>query len=327
MANVLGIDIGHESLKLVLMSGKKIKKTVVAEMPENLVKNGVVVSQETMGEFLRMTMKENGISAGKAALLMSGDRVYVRNVTMPLMTGEQLLYNLPYEFRDYITEELKDYMFDYAVRSVNEEERTMEVLAAAVPKELMETNRAMLRKAGLKLTKAAPLISAYRALIKHYEKNNEQRDYCLLDLGYQSIRMDVFHSTEYLTTHVLDTGLSTVESMMAETLGVDEHIAHTYLMTNHKDCQDSDDCKNAFTNIAVELMRTMNFLRYSMQDNNLDEIWVCGGGANISNLKAAIGEQLDMPVHSAWDKFIGITNENVEEGDSVLHAMGILQDM
>ncbi|MCR5544999.1 MAG: pilus assembly protein PilM [Lachnospiraceae bacterium] len=327
MANVLGIDIGHESLKLVLVSGKKIKKTVVAEMPENLVKNGIVVSQETMGEFLRETMKANGISAGKAALVMMGERVYIRNVTMPLMTGDQLLYNLPYEFRDYITEELKDYIFDYAVRSVNEEERTIDVLAAAVPKELIESSRAMLRKAGLKLAKAAPLISSYRALIREYETKNETRDYCILNLGYQSIRMDVFHGEEYLTTHVLDTGLSTVERMMAETMGVDEHIAHTYLITNHKDCQDSDECKNAFTNIAVELMRTMNFLRYSMQDNNLDEIWVCGGGANISNLKAAIAEQLDMPVYSAWEKFCQDANKNVEEGDSLLQAMGILQDM
>ena len=327
MANLLGIDIGHERLKLVLLSGKKVKKSVVEEMPENLVKNGVVVSQETMGEFLRETMKKHGISASKAAMVLAGERVYVRNVTMPLMTSEQLLYNLPYEFRDYITEELKDYIFDYAMRSVNEEERTMEVLAAAVPKELIDDYRAMLRKAGLKLVKAAPLVSSYRALIKDYEAVHDVRDYCILNLGYQSIRMDVFHGTEYLTTHVLDTGLNTVDAILAESLGVDEHIAHTYLLTNHQNCQDSDECKNAFTNIAVELMRTMNFLRYSMQDNNLDEMWLCGGGANIANLRNAISEQLDMPVFSAWNKFCGTENGQVEEGDSLLQAMGILQDV
>lgn len=326
MANVLGIDIGHDRLKLVLLSNGKVKKTVVVETPENLVKNGVVVSQETMGEFLRETMKENGISASQAAYVLNGERVYVRNVTMPLMTSEQLLYNLPYEFRDYITEELKDYFFDFAMRSVNEEERTMEVLAAAVPKQLIDDVRNVLRKAGLKLVKAAPLLSAYRGLIGEYEKTHETRDYCLLNLGYQSIRMDVFHGTEYLTTHVLDIGLKSIDGILAESMGVDEHIAHTYLLNNYKDCQDSDECKNAFVNMAVELMRTMNFLRYSMQDNNLDEIWVCGGGATIKNLRDAIGEHLDMPVYSAWEKFLGSEYQK-EEGDSLLHAMGILKDM
>lgn len=325
MANVVGIDIGHDRLKLVQISNGKIKKTVVVETPENLVKNGVVVSIETMGEFLRETMKENGINASQAALVLNGERVYVRNVTMPLMTSEQLLYNLPYEFRDYITEELKDYLFDFGMRSVNEEERTMDVFAAAVPKQLIEDDRALLRKAGLKLVKAAPLLSAYRGLIKDYEKTHETRDYCILNLGYQSIRMDVFHGTEYLTTHVLDTGLSTLDAILSESMGVDEHIAHTYLLTNYKDCQDSDECKNAFVNMAVELMRTMNFLRYSMQDVNLDEIWVCGGGAEIENLRNAIAEQLDTPVYRAWEKFM--PEENNKEGDSLLHAMGILKDM
>ena len=168
MANVVGIDIGHDRLKLVQISNGKIKKTVVVDTPENLVKNGVVVSIETMGEFLRETMKENGINASQAALVLNGERVYVRNVTMPLMNSEQLLYNLPYEFRDYITEELKDYLFDFGMRSVNEEERTMDVFAAAVPKQHIEDDRALLRKAGLKLVKAAPLLSAYRGLIKDY---------------------------------------------------------------------------------------------------------------------------------------------------------------
>ena len=325
MANVVGIDIGHDRLKLVQISNGKIKKTVVVDTPENLVKNGVVVSIETMGEFLRETMKENGINASQAALVLNGERVYVRNVTMPLMNSEQLLYNLPYEFRDYITEELKDYLFDFGMRSVNEEERTMDVFAAAVPKQHIEDDRALLRKAGLKLVKAAPLLSAYRGLIKDYEKTHETRDYCILNLGYQSIRMDVFHGTEYLTTHVLDTGLSTLDAILSESMGVDEHIAHTYLLTNYKDCQDSDECKNAFANMAVELMRTMNFLRYSMQDVNLDEIWVCGGGAEIENLRNAIAEQLDTPVYRAWEKFM--PGENNKEGDSLLHAMGILKDM
>ena len=326
MANVLGIDIGHDRLKLVQLSGGKMKKSVVVETPENVVKNGVVVSIETMGEFLRETMKEHGISASQAAFVLNGERVYVRNVTMPLMTSEQLLYNLPYEFRDYITEELKDYYFDYAVRSINEEEGTMDVFAASVPKQLIEETRSMLRKAGLKLTKAAPLHSAYRGLISAYEKSHETRDYCILNLGYQSIRMDVFHGMEYLTTHVLDIGLKSIDSILAESMGVDEHIAHTYLLTNYKNCQDNDECKNAFTNMAVELMRTMNFLRYSMQDSNLDEIWVCGGGANIKNLRDAIAEQLDMPVYSAWEKFCAGESQ-MEEGDSLLQAVGILKDM
>lgn len=37
-------------------------------------------------------------------VLNTGDH-FVRSVTLPLMTEQQLRYNLPYEFRDFLTEE------------------------------------------------------------------------------------------------------------------------------------------------------------------------------------------------------------------------------
>ncbi len=93
------------------------------------------------------------------------------------------MYNLPYEFRDYITDELKKYVFDYSFlgfrrgnaqrkeaeegfqkekkkeekpeEEENQKRNEMELLAAAAPLEVMEDLRLMARKAGLKLTFAA----------------------------------------------------------------------------------------------------------------------------------------------------------------------------
>ena len=49
--------------------------------------------------------------------MLPNDAVFVKNVEMPLMTVEQLEYNLPFEFKDYITGELREYVFDYALMS------------------------------------------------------------------------------------------------------------------------------------------------------------------------------------------------------------------
>ena len=63
---------------------------------------------------IRKTMKEYKIRCKEAAVVVSSGICFLRNVTMPEMTAEQLVYNLPYEFRDYITDELKKYVFDYS---------------------------------------------------------------------------------------------------------------------------------------------------------------------------------------------------------------------
>ncbi len=323
---ILGIDVGHNRLKLALMTGKKLKKSLVLDMPENLMNEGRIVSPETMGEFLRSSLKENGIRCNKAAYVFAGDRVYVRPVTMPMMNEEQLLYNLPYEFRDYITEELKDFVFDYAMISVNEEERTMEVMAAAVPRVLLDDTRSILRKAGLKLVKAAPVLCVYQNIMQAQPVDADgPRDYCILDIGFQSIRMYAFKGDKHLATNEIESGLRTLDDALAETFNVDSHIAHTYLISNYEDCQNNDVCTSAFNNIGVELMRTMNFLRYSMQDSSLNDVWVCGGGANIPALLSALEENLDMKIHPAGELLSGFGYTDTTESSSMLLATGITQ--
>ena len=104
---ILGIDIGYDQLKLALCQGRRVLKTAVASMPENLLREGQVTSPEAMSELIRRTMKENKIHANLAALVLPNEAVYVKNVEMPEMTIDQLVYNLPFEFNDYITGEVR----------------------------------------------------------------------------------------------------------------------------------------------------------------------------------------------------------------------------
>ena len=128
MANktILGIDIGYDRLKLALVTGKRVGKTASAEMPEGLMKEGRITSRETMADLIRQTMRSNNIRANQAAFVLPNESAYVKNVKMPLMTVDQLVYNLPFEFNDYISGEIRDYVFDYAVLPKDEKEEEAE---------------------------------------------------------------------------------------------------------------------------------------------------------------------------------------------------------
>ena len=98
---ILGVDIGYDRLNLAVVSGKQVRKTAVVTMPNNLIREGRIVSSENMGELIRRTMREHGIRCSQAAIALPNETVFIRGVTMPLMTIDQLNYNLPFEFRDY----------------------------------------------------------------------------------------------------------------------------------------------------------------------------------------------------------------------------------
>ena len=294
---------------------------------------------------------------------------------MPDMAAEQLSLNLPYEFRDYITEELKNYIFDYAMLSdaaaavaastVKAEKKAekpkkekknaleafeaeadkqanvpeaaaetdgnssanMELLAVAAPVSLMEETRLMLRKAGMKLAKAAPVVCSYTGLIRSMDpaKRPANGEYCFLDLGYQSIRMYMFKGEKHIVTRVLESGLAVVDAAIADAYNVDEHLAHTYVVNNFEDCQSKEICVNAFNNIAVELMRALNFYRFSNPESTLSDIWLCGGGAYISSLVAAIESGLEgMKIHSAEELMPG--GRLLGDSNALAQAIGITQE-
>ena len=326
---ILGVDIGYDSLKLALVSGKQVRKTAVAPMPSSLIREGRVVSTETMGELIRNTMKENGIRCSDAAVALPNETVFIRSVTMPRMTVDQLNYNLPFEFRDYITDELKDYVYDYAMVSEpapkgeeGEEDNSMELMAVAAPLSLIEETREYLHKAGLKLVKAAPTVSCYQALIRACggADKGAEKEYCILDLGYQAIRMYMFRGDKHMVTRVLEIGLSSLDQVIADAYSVDVHLAHTYLLTNYEDCLNKDYCQNAYGNITVELMRALNFYRFSNPDSHLEDIWICGGGAVIEPLRQSITENMDLRIHTAGELLPGGA---MDDDYAFLQAIGI----
>ena len=376
MAKILGIDIGYDTLKLALVSGRQVKKTAIASMPRRLMRDGRLVSPEAMGELLAQTMKKNGIRCSKAAIVFSDEAVIIRSVTLPLMTEDQLALNLPYEFRDYITGELKDYVFDYGMltdavtaakktsgkpagkKKEKKQEKAgpntqeavemqpqretakpgkaaagpsggavMELLAVAAPASLLEETRLMLRKAGLKLTRAAPDICAFTGLIHSMDpaKRPESGEYCFLDLGSKSIRMHIFKGDRYEVSRVLDSGLSTVEEAIADAYHVDEHLAHTYMISNYDDCQSREVCMDAFNGIAVELMQTLSFYRFRNPESSLSDIWLCGGGAYAAPLAEAAGRWLEgMKIHSAEELLPG--GRLTGDSSVLVQAIGITQE-
>ena len=331
---ILGVDIGHDRLKLALVRGTHVLKTVKVPMPENLLREGRITSRETMGELIRTAMKENGIRANRAAIVLSDESVFIKNVQMPRMSVEQLQYNLPFEFNDYITGELRDYVFDYAVlptpgegggegEAEGEESSTMELMAVGTQRAVVEDAQQVLHKAGLRLVLAAPSVSAYISLIRAQQATLSETadEYGILDLGYQSIRMYMFKGDRHVATRALEVGLSSLDGVLEDAYGVDVHLAHTYLLTNFENCQQREECVTAYENIAVELMRALNFYRFSNPNSALGDLWLCGGGAVIEPLADSLREMLNVQLHPATELVPG--GEGVKECNSFVQAIGI----
>ena len=367
---ILGIDVGGDSLKLALVSGGKVLKTATVSMPKHMIKDGHIVSRESMGDLIRTALKDNGIHARDAAYMMPNETVFIKNVTMPRMSADQLVFNLPFEFRDYITDDVSGYLFDYATLSSEDasgekarrvklpkakkaqkdeapveaapeespgapppetaaeeaaEEDTMELLAVGTSRATMDDLRDMMHKAGLRLVKAAPALCSHVGLLRsNRHLFDEYQEFCILDLGYRAIRMYMYKADRHIVTRELEYGLSYLDDVLADQYNVDVHLAHTYLITDYEGCQRQDACMNAYATIAVELMRAMNFYRFSNPDSRLSDVWLCGGGVENDALCESIAQTLGMNIHPASELVHG--GEDIPHCDGFIQAIGITMD-
>ena len=358
---VLGIDIGYDQIKLALVDNGAVTATAMAQMPENLLKEGRFTSPELMASLIRDTMDKNGIKATQAAVVLPNETVYVKNVDMPMMSEEQLTFNLPYEFNDYITGEVKDYLFDYAVLDTEEDSeddeqndafaapaedaapgedggegaeaaedeenviggQTLHLMAAGVEKAVVEDIQNMLRKAALRLVKTSPALCTYISLIREMgtEKLPESGEYGILDLGYHGINMYMYKGDQHVATREFDVGLSSLEDIVADKYGVERHLARTYIFSNFENCLASEECINYYDNIAVELMRAINFYEFSNQGSSLDDLWICGGGAVNEPLLRTIYETLELNLHPAYELLPG--GDSIDQSNNFVQAIGV----
>lgn len=301
----LGMDIGSSSVKMAVVQDRRIQRILVSELPENLVREGRITSPEALAEELREIIRKEHIHAKNVSLSIPAEDTFVRRITVPQMTPDQLKLNLPYEFHDFIQKDKDLYFYDYAVVGTHSGEdgktETMDLLAAAASREIISNARMMLRKAGLKLVCAEPECLTYRNLIHAFEKENPANhpaEYCIADMGHEAIRVHMFRGGVYDTTREIEYGGASIDALIADTESVDPHVAANYKLSNYDGAQEIPACRDLYNKIAVEILRAVNFYGFNTPDANLQDIYFCGGFAKVTALMDAIRGTLELKQHS-----------------------------
>lgn len=282
--NMIGVQFDSDEICLAQYSGNSIR-LYSERMPEDLVRNDQIVSQETFAEFVRDIRKKGRFTGSACSLVLPFTVSYFRAVSMPPMSDSQLKLNLPYEFKDFVGNDSFKYNFDYAVRSIdyddNGQATNMELMAAAAPKEALDNYAYVLKKAGLKLKKAIPtemamLNVARHAVIKGAVLDAEE---CICNIGMSATTLSIIKNGELSAFKVIDIGCEQADSIIANIYGIDKYLAASYRNTNYENVLDSEEFGTIYERLAVEITKTINFFRYENPDSQLGSItWTgsCG---------------------------------------------------
>ena len=267
----IGLDIGSDSVKMALVHNGTVRNLAAAELPEGLISQGGIKNVQALAKFLRELARKNGLHAKQCALALPVHQAFTLCLNMAEMTEKQLLLNLPYEFRDYINEEPEQYFYDYALisRSVNDlGESRLELLAACARKDTVHAYADLCRRAGWTLTTVVSTQVAYWNLLNSYRgKHQEPSEFCLVDLGHSGTRLFIYSGRSLEAERITEVS--------------------------------SGDSADTRAQSALEISRALNFYAYSNRGNQLQSVWLCGGGALDGEAVAAVREVLSLQVRDA----------------------------
>lgn len=275
----LGVAFGNNSLKLAQTNKEeKVTRTASVALPDGIMKGGRINAWSAASEFLHDVVKKEGFSAKHVAIVLPEEAVYQRRTVLPLMNTQVLMTNLPYEFRDFISDDKDNYIYDYSVVDRNAKEMTLN--AVAVSKREMERVADLCRGAGLRLVQAIPRSCAISNLFHQIAPDIVKNDFAVLDLGAYGTRIDIYSHGFYQVTRTLETGGNAIRDQIARELGIDSHIAEVRLRENQGDVLGLAACEDLYSTIAVDIMHAINYYAFENHDNTLETMYYFGGNAH-----------------------------------------------
>ncbi|MEG2982680.1 MAG: pilus assembly protein PilM [Raoultibacter sp.] len=312
-----GIDMGSSFLKLAVCNGDSIKKMIIEPVPEGLVRDNKITSYDAMADFIKRTISAHGGVDKDAALLLPNTMSLTRRLSLPMMTQAELDLNLPYEFRDFITDGKDHYVYDYAVLNTVQTKvplavdaavsakntpapaGTLNLLAVATRKDTLEDYTRMCRRAGLKVRTALSYAAALQNLVQASGAHGSQpaaANCCIIDFGNETTNLYFFAAGTYDVTRALDMGGEAIDRAIADVLGIDEHTAAIHKESDYAGAQSSEAVLNVCEGLAVEIGRALNFYDFNNPDAPIEMAYYSGGGAALSSLVPTVARHLEIPL-------------------------------
>ncbi len=317
MGNMIGIQFDGAEVTMAQYAGGTLR-CYTERMPKNLIRNDMIVSQETFAAFLKNMKKKGGFTGSAASVVLPFSCAYFRMLSMPVMTEEQLKLNLPYEFRDFIGAESFRYNFDYAFEGFEDNEEgehvTMNLMAAAASKDLLDKYAQVFKKSGLRLKVAIPTEMAIVNIARSAIQNGAalEKEECICSIGHDHTIFAIIREGMLAAFKIIDIGCAQVDDAIASLYNIDIHLASDYRSTNYEGVLDNEQCRKVYDRLGLEIMKTVNFYRYENADSQLKNITFIGDCTFIGDRLKTAMEHAEFEIRSITDWLLtGVADEGL----------------
>ncbi len=304
---LIGIDIGVQSIKMVKMNRRgRVVRYAFVDLPEKVIVNGKIESRQMLVETLRLARKKLGSSFRHCALCLNSPEIIIRQILIPQMEEKYIEKNIMLELADFLPGSPEKYTMDFIItdRIETEEKKQFQILAFAIPTEVVKSYADCIKAAGLKLHYVDIMENAYEKLfrmLKNKGAANESHFACLF-IDYSKASAGVYGNGKFFINKVIDNGTIRVCEEIAEKTGKPADLVKKLIFTNdiltygETFVVEKSVIENYVRDLSFEIVRVMDYFKSRSKGASVGIAYLSGCLSHVTGIQSCLEGLLNVPV-------------------------------
>jgi len=327
---VFGLDIDDLSLRIVKLKKSKKGFQLVSfsevEIEKGIVEDGVIKNPDTLSSFINQTARKVfGKKLGTNFVIASlpEEKSFSQIIQMPFMSEEELKFAVPLEAGNYIPFSLDKVYLDFQIiNTTNNTKKVIDVLINVMPKQIVDSYVACIKKAGL-----SPYVLEVesQAMVRALLNKSDKDPSLIIELKEAKTNLIVYFNKCIRFTSSMQVSSRQITEAISNQLGFSfneaEKIKVRYgLPGDHQKRYNIMKVTIPILNDFVNNIRKyLDFyeghLASETSEKKFKKIILCGGGANLKGFSDFLSKKLKIPV-VVGDPLVNIeSNGNIKFPD------------
>lgn len=321
----IGLDISDTNIKAAQLkkSGKKIKIQAISriDLPVGVVQGGEIMKKEIFSKSLFNLLSKpvyGGFSGSDAVFCIPENKSYLELVPIE-RSPNQLTDMIEAEMEKYFPLPVEEMHYDWQI--IEENASNYNVLIGGSSKKTVNSYIEALTEAKISILAAEiESISIARSLLAEEGsgKKDVNKNYAIINIGALRTNLIIYSKNTIVLSVSLPISGDEISSKIAKSLeirpdqaekakivcGLDKNIAKGIIRNILNEMID---------NLIFKIREGLNFYDNKFQERGpINEVILCGGGANIIGIDELMSDALKLPVRKG-DVFINMNSENTAE--------------
>lgn len=274
-------------------------------LPDGAVRDGEVMDVEAVGRAIKELWSHTKFSGTKVVLGVANQKVLVRQIDLPYLTGDELKKSLPFQVQDYIPMPVEHAVLDFhPLEEVSDDgTRMLRGLLVAASREMVlnavhAAQRGGLTPTTVDLSSFAVLRSLGRSSLLGLSGESE----ALVDVGARVTNIVVHEAGSPRFIRILLMGGQDLTETMAERMGVSLPQAETLKQQRGLTGDDTDPAgrvlESSVATFLDEVRGSLDYFQASQSAPRIGRILLTGGGSRLAGLAERLEQTTRIPVQT-----------------------------